>query len=344
MKSRYNKIRKTREFLFFITDLFMVGLVIINLIWMSVDWFFTSPLVKDILNQYVPFFFHFYNDYVHGNFLLFDAIFVSIFITELIIQWAIAIKRKTYHKWFFYPFIHWYDVLGCIPLGSFRFLRLLRVISMTYRLQKLGVINLKKTYLYKLFKKYYDILVEEVSDRVVVNILEGIQDEVQRGGPITDKMITEVIKPHKASLVEWLSQRIRRVTEHNYGLHKDDIKQYLNNLVKESIEKNDEMKRIEKIPFVGSSITTSLEKAISDITYNAINSAVEDLISDHNNKVIEDITDIAFEMVFMEEKDEKINEIVRDIALQSLELVKEQVKIQQWKIKELEERKGKQIN
>ena len=215
---------------------------------------------------------------------------------------------------------------------------------MIYRLQKLGVINLKKTYLYQLLKKYYDILVEEVSDRVVVSVLEGVQDEIQRGGPITDKMITEVIKPHKAPLVEWLSQRIRRITDQNYRLHKNNIKQYINNLVKESIEKNDEIKRIEKIPFIGSSITNTLEKAISDITFNAINSAVEDLISDHNNKVIEDITDIAFEMVFMEEKDEKINEIVRDIALQSLELVKEQVKIQQWKIKELEERKGKQIN
>ena len=184
---------------------------------------------------------------------------------------------------------------------------------------------------------------EEVSDRVVVNILEGVQDEIQRGGPITDKMITEVIKPHKDSITAWLSQRIRRVTKLNYGLYKDDIKQYLNNLVKKSIEKNDEMKRIEKIPFVGSSITASLEKAISDIVFNAVNSGVEDLISD-NNKVIEDITDIAFEMVFMEGKDEKINEIVRDIALQSLELVKEQVKIQQWKIKELEDRKRKQIN
>ncbi len=332
------KIRRTNEYIFFITDLFMVGLVAINLIWMSVDWFFESQLIKDLLEKYAPLFFYFYNDHIHKNFLLFDAVFVGIFITELTIQWAIAVKRKTYHKWFFYPFIHWYDVLGCIPLGTFRFLRLLRIISMTYRLQKLGVINLKNTYLYRLLKKYYDILVEEVSDRVVVNVLENIQDEVKRGGPITDKMITEVIRPHKDELVEWLSNRVRKVTEHNYNKYKDDIRHYLNNLVSKAFDENDEIKRIEKIPLVGSSITASVEKAISDIAFNAINTAVEDLVSDNNNTVIEEMSDLAFEMVLMEEKDEKLK-IAKDIVLQSIELVKEQVKIQQWKLKELEEKK-----
>lgn len=61
-------------------------------------------------------------------------IFVSIFIAELLIRWMVTIHQKTYHKWFFYPVIHWFDVLGCIPVGSFRWLRLLRVFSILYRL------------------------------------------------------------------------------------------------------------------------------------------------------------------------------------------------------------------
>ena len=52
-----------------------------------------------------------------------------------------AIRKQTYPRWYFYPFLHWYDLLGCIPIGSFRMLRLLRLISLTIRLQKMGIID-----------------------------------------------------------------------------------------------------------------------------------------------------------------------------------------------------------
>lgn len=330
----FSIFKNTRELALFITDIFMLLLVVINLIWMSIDWFFISPLVKNWLEQIVPPFFHFYNDYIHHHFLLFDGIFVTIFIIELLIRWTIAIRRKSYHKWFFYPFIHWYDVLGCIPLGTFRFLRLLRIISMIFRLQKLGVIDVRNTYFYKIFKKYYEILVEEVSDRVVVKVIEDVQDEIKGGTPVTDKMITEVIKPHKEALVEWLSHRVRLVAKRNYALHKEEIKQYMKKLMKEAVAKNVGIKQLKKVPLVGNIITASIVKSIGDITFNIINIAVEDLVSDHNNKVIEEITNIVFDVVLMEEKDEKLNKIALNIMVDSLELMKEQVKIQQWKLKE----------
>ncbi len=89
------------------------------------------------------------------------------------IRWAVAIARGTYHRWFFYPFVHWYDLLGCIPVGSFRWLRILRVVSLMFRLQKMGVVDFRDTYIGRSVIKYYRILVEEVSDRVVINVLEG---------------------------------------------------------------------------------------------------------------------------------------------------------------------------
>ena len=37
---------------------------------------------------------------------------------------------------------------------------------------------------------------------------------------------------------------------------------------------------------------------------------------------------------FMEDKDSQLNDLVRNIAVGALELVKDQVRIQQWKIRE----------
>ncbi|PCJ79676.1 MAG: hypothetical protein COA57_15535 [Flavobacteriales bacterium] len=341
----FSLLRKSKETIFFVVDLLMVLLVIINLLWIIFEWHFGFKIAQDFFIRFTPSFYDFYNEELHKNFLKYDVWFVVVFIVELIIRWAVAIKRKTYHKWFFYPFVHWYEVLGCIPLGTFRFLRLFRVISMIYRLQKLGVIDLQNTWALQLFKKYYEVLVEEVSDRVVVNVLENVQDEIKHGSPITDRMISEVVHPHKKVLVEWMSHRVRRVTAQNYAAHKDEIRQYLERLVKDAVAKNNEMKQLKGIPLVGNTITSSIETAIGDITFNVINSVVEDLASDHNKEVIEEITDIAFDVVLLEEEDKDLNQIAINIAIDSIELVKEQVKIQQWKLKEEREReKKKKVN
>ena len=108
------------------------------------------------------------------------------------------------NNWIAYPFIHWYDVLGCIPVGGFRSLRLLRIISIVFRLHKKGIIDIRSTWWYKLINRYYCMLAEEVSDRVVVNIINGTQKEIEAGAPITDKLIEQIIKPRQELIVEFI--------------------------------------------------------------------------------------------------------------------------------------------
>src|SRR5690606_42147929 len=50
-------------------------------------------------------------------------LFVSVYLTEFSIRWLVAIARRTHERWFYFPFVHWYDLLGCIPVGSFRWLQ-----------------------------------------------------------------------------------------------------------------------------------------------------------------------------------------------------------------------------
>ena len=341
MKLNFKALAKSDQTGFFVIDLFMILLVMINLVWMSLDWFFTSQLIKDMVAELTPVFFEFYATHIHPNFLIFDGIFVTIFLFELLVRWALAVKRKTFHKWFFYPFVHWYDVLGCVPLGTFRFLRLLRVFSMAIRLQKLGVVDFKDNFIYEIIKKYYEILVEEVSDRVVVNVLDDIKTEVTTGSPVTDKMMAQVIQPHKKALVEWMANRVKRVTAHHYELHKEEIKAYLERLVKGAVAKNKEMKEVRKIPLVGGTIASSIESAIGDITFSVVNGAIGELASDEDNAIIQEITDIAFDTVMMEDEDKELNRIAVHIAAESIELMKEQVRIQQWKVREEQKKEVK---
>lgn len=126
---------------------------------------------------------------------------------EFFYRWIVAIIEKSFAAWYFFPIFYWYDLLGCVPIASFRWLRLIRVFSLPQALHKLGLINWKKTIFYKEhFRQYTNILVEEVSDRVIIKSLEGVKAEVSKGNPVTDQIIREVIRPKAQKLVKWLLQ------------------------------------------------------------------------------------------------------------------------------------------
>lgn len=320
----------------FFIDLAMLLLLVLNLFLLVFDWFFAFGFFQRILADLVPNFFLWYKTQIHGDtFFFIDMIFVSIFLTEFMIRWIVAVYQKRYHSWVFYPFIHWYDLLGCIPLGSFRFLRLFRIFAIIYRLHKMTIIDLKTTVFYQTAHKYFHIITEEFSDKVVIHTLTGLQQEIHEGTPVMDKIVKEVILPKKPILVAWLSSRIANTSTERYAENKEAIQQYIEHLVTTAVAKNQEVKEIERIPMLGDYITKKLNHSIYDISFNVIHTAMLDLASSKNIQVVEEAMDLLLDAVLREEEDSSMKSTATDIIVQSLEVVKEQVMVQQWK-KDLE--------
>lgn len=341
-KIDFKQLRKKSDDLrFFILDILMISLAIIYLGWTLLDLLLRTNTVENLLLTYTqkgsPIH-QYYESYKQIDTIFYDGVFVSIFLAELLIRWAIAIRRKTYHRWFFYPFVHWYDTLGCIPIASFKFFRMVRIFTTLLRLHKMEVIDLKTSYLYKKGSKYLNILTEEISDRVVVNVINGVQHELEMGNPVVDRILEDVIRPQKTALVEWLSHRIQQAATEAHIAYHSDIQTYVDHLIEEAVEQNREISMIEKIPVVGGNISQMLESAISDIVFRVINQALQDLGSSKNKLMLDDIADIALNVVIREGEDEELNQLAKGIVQQSLEVVKEHVKIQQWKLREQEER------
>lgn len=338
IKIDFKKLReKSDDLRFFILDVVMVILAIIYLAWTLVDLLLRTKVVSGFMFTYTDQTIKtIYHQYIDIDTIYYDSIFVSVFLLELFIRWGIAIRRKTYHRWFFYPFVNWYDTLGCIPIASFKFFRMIRIVSVIYRLHKLEVIDLKDSYLYKKGAKYLNVLTEEISDRVVVNIIGEVQHELELGNPVVDRILEEVIRPQKNALVEWLSLRIQQATSEAHLAYHADIKLYIDSLIEDAVEQNREIGIIEKIPVVGGNISQMLENAISDIVFRVINQAIQDLGSPKNKIMLDDIADITMDVLLQKGEDEKLNQITKDIATKSLEIVKDHVKIQQWKVREQE--------
>lgn len=303
---------------------------------MAIQLNFESDSVRVLIEQYAHPFYQLYFP-VYKNFIFIDGIFVAVFISEIVIRWAIAIYNKTYHRWFFYPFARWYEVLGCIPISSFRVLRVLRIVAIIVRLNRMKIIDIRQWYAYKVFSKYLGVLTEEVSDRVVVNVIEGIQQEVKTGIPLTERIVKEVIIPRKTVLVNYLSHRVQQVTKDQYAINKEDLRESIRVAVSSAIQQNQNIQILEQVPVVGKAASAALQQSVYDITFQTINNVFEKMASDESRVVIEKIADGIIEAILIEEEDTQLQTTFNDMIIQSLDLVKEQVQVQQWKIKEQED-------
>lgn len=335
------KIRETlknKYSVLVVIDVLMMLLLIANLTLIVFDWIFTIGFVNFIFADYLPDFHAFYDTHIHQNFNAIDLVFVIIFLSEFVFSWVISIIQGIYSKWFLYPIFHWYDLAGCIPVGSMRFLRVLRIFSILVRLQNLKLIDLSNTYMGRKLKKYYAIIVEEISDRVVVNILQGVQEEISEGGPILDNIIKKVIRPRQELIVDWASGRMRHVVDGEILSRKEEINQYVKKLISESLKKNDELRTLEQVPLLGKRITDTIGNAISGTINNIIDQALTDMASYKNRSLISESTNMILNAIEHKEGDSALDKIFIDVPVEVIEIIKEQVMIKKWKLKEAAER------
>jgi len=325
------KLRESDDLEFIALDIIMLVLVSINLLLIVFELTYSYQVVREFAHETSPVFFAWYHQNIHFNFFLIDLAFVTVFIIELLFRWGVAIYRKTYHSWVFYPFIHWYDVLGCIPISGFRFLRVLRVFSMIYRLERMGVINLRNTWIFKQAIFYYKILLEEVSDRVVINVIDGVKAEMAKGSPVSHRIVEDVLVPQKEEITEWISDSVESVLSNTYQLHRNKIKTYIDALMVRALEKNKEVMTIELVPILGSYVTQRIEKLIADIVFNVINEAIED-IAKHRDQAVEEVASLVFDGLLHTVNDEKFNDLAEDVISETLDIVKAKVNEKQWQI------------
>lgn len=335
IKIHFDKIKADRNSaLGLIFDSFMIGVVFISLVWMIIDWHFIGGFTRNTINDWFPTFFNWYDKEIHPNYLFYDSIFIVIFLIELLVRWGVSIVKKRYYKWWFHPFVHWYDVLGCIPVGAFRVLRFVRVYSMVIRLNKKGFIDIKHTALYRLFKRNTDVVFEEVADRVVDNVLAGVQEEVYADSKSMTKIIQDVIRPQQEELVKWIAIKVQLGNQMFYERFHKDIEVYLKKNIELAVENNSEIKRIDRIPLLGKQITETLQHSISDITFNVINNTIKDLAEQNKEDQLNELTNIAFEVILTDEKEDKrLEMVVKDMIVKSIDVVREQVAEKQWKAK-----------
>jgi hypothetical protein len=321
----YSRLKSSHEGPWIIVDLLMLALLIINLIWLLFDGLFATQAFKsilasmstDLVTGYAP---------IHENFVLYDLAFVAIFLTEFCVRWAASVVRKTYIRWYFFPFIHWYDLIGCIPLSGARIFRFLRIFSIFYRLQKYQIIDLRNTAVYRFIIFYYDVLVEELSDRIVVKVLSDAQKDIAAGSPLIEDISQQVLASRLSILTQWLSSvmvHIGESIEHND--HGESVRSHVQKSVGEAVRGNSQVSTLKLVPILGSTIEKTLEQSVTDI----VTQSIINLMKDITPEKIDDFVEHGIGRFSSE--DHMLDQEVLLIVNECLELVKHHVSQQRWK-------------
>lgn len=312
-----------------LVDVAMIVLVVLNLALILFDWLFSASIVRVALMEVAPNFTTFYTDTIHNDFMFWDLLFVSVYLAEFSIRWIVAVVRGTYHRWFFYPFAHWYDLLGCIPVGGFRWLRILRIVSLLYRLQRTGIIDLRYTWLGLTVLKYYRIVVEEISDRVVINVIDGVQREVRQGSPLVHRIETEVLEPRRAELVDYIVERVVEVVARTHRDWREGLGDYLSRLTDESLARTPSGARLAAIPVAGPRALALLGDTVRELGVALTDQLVDDLTDPANRDTLDALVDGLLRHASGDRQE--LDRLIRETLLDILDQVKIQVAVQQWK-------------
>jgi hypothetical protein len=319
------KLAQSHEGPWLLLDMAMLGILMINLLWIIFDMVFATELIQSGLNYLSPALVSGYLP-IHNNFALIDLAFVALFLTEFCLRWAAAVWRKEYMRWYFFPFLHWYDLVGCIPLSGARIFRFLRIFSILYRLQKHQIIDLKTTALWRFVAFYYDVFVEELSDRIVLKVLTDAQKDLTAGSPLLEDINKQVLATRKPLLCDWLAAMMKRVgasiADEQHG---STVREHVRQSVGNAVRNNNQVASLRLVPVLGSGIEKLLENAVTDIvTQSLIN-----LLQDVSAQKIQQFIDHGLNE--FSEQEQQLDQQLLLVVDECIELLKSHVGQQRWK-------------
>lgn len=308
-------------------EAFIVLLVCVNLGLILFDSLFVLQPINQALADWLPDLYARYETVIHRNFQLIDLGFVAIFVFDVVLGWSVALFERRYARWYYYPFAHWYDVLGCIPLSGLRWLRVLRVGSLLLRLQRLGLIDVRQWAVFGLVHRYYSLLLEELSDRVMVRLFSRMQQEIGASDDLSRRLLTEVVRPRKERLLDDLSRRMRGMLESGYRDNRGAIEGYVGGLIHQALANNPEMANLRRLP-LGDRVANTLDEALVDIAARLLQGAAEGLQSPQFQRLARSLADEFFEVWVYQ--DEGTDLALEELLVDVIEVLKQQVLDRRW--------------
>jgi hypothetical protein len=265
------------------------------------------------------------------HFWLIDLPFLVIFILEFFISWYLAVRRETYPRWFMYPIVHWYDLLGIMPFKQMRLFRLFRVASIYVRLSRsdrtfVGDDPISRTIAY-----FSNIVSEEISDMVSLRILNETQDELNKG---THKaIIHSVATEHRDALARQLASQTRDLLTDIQVRERAQV--FLEANLEQAVVSTDAFRFVPLPDVVLRPLVSAIGQAVFDAFADTLAVTVS---SEEGQAALQSMIGDAIDGFVQEITEGELEELVKEISIEVIERVKETVTVRKWALPDEERR------
>lgn len=318
-------------------DILIVIIISIDLFFISVDAILMSEFSSNVaqwlsINEQL----NWYQATLHDPLRIVGGFFTIFLIIELFVRWAIAIQQKIYYRWFFFPFIHWYEVLGCFP--QLRALRLFRAVVIGRRLYQLGFQVLPQPWINRI-KFYINLLLEELSDRVILTTIYNYKQQLtdpEMQKSLIQSTITNNLDEIESVLLSLLRQelapKLQQLTDKSAGGAL--IAREMGNAIQDGIANTPELQRLLRlIPIAGGLIEAQLQHIGQSVGENTVHSINERLLNPERIDSI--MVAIAHGITTIDNNNTALESLIARIIADSLTEFEAQIKVQQWKHQDL---------
>lgn len=313
-------------------DGLMLVAIVVDLLVMGLDALLMSAFMQQVADWLsLQGLLSTYQQAVHPALKVAAGFFTVFLVVELLVRWGLAIVQKRYYRWFFFPFVHWYEVLGCAP--QLRALRLLRAGVIGYRLHQLGYQVLPASWV-KTLRFYYGVVMEEISDRVILTAIDNIRSEIK----LTDgHLVHDIIDKHRAEVhavvMELLHHEITpllKPTADAPPRFAKPLAHHVSEAMMQALNQTPELQRILRmIPIAGGMIEAQMHSIGQHLAENLTMTLSERLTQPAELEQV--YHQIAHGIAQVNTTHPALEALVSSVIDESLTALANQVKIQQWK-------------
>ncbi|MFZ2842567.1 hypothetical protein [Psychrobacter sp.] len=319
-------------------DIVMIVAISIDLLLISIDTILMSDFISanvagrlSLSDALV-----WYQNTIHDSLRTTGGFFTIFLVIELLLRWAIAIKQKIYYRWFFFPFVHWYEVLGCFP--QLRALRLFRAVIIGRRLHQLGYQVLPQPWINRI-KFYINLLLEELSDRVVLTTIHNYRQQLtdpKMQKSLIDATFNRNRNEIEAALLSLLRKELAPKLQ-NLNSNSESGKMLaidIGNAVENALANTPELHRLLRlIPIAGKLIEGQLLDIGHNIGENVVNTLNECLLDPERIDTL--MVVIAEGVAQLDTNNTELESLIARVFSESLLEFESNLKIQQWKNKDI---------
>ncbi len=316
--------------IFLVYDIFMMGIIVFNLFCLCANLFLMSSFGQLFFDEiHLPEVLAFYKSDLHPWVIKTEGWFILFLVAELIIRWIISIVYKHHQRWFFFPFIHWYEILAIIPY--LRFLRLIRAGIIAYRLHELGYKVIPDNMMKKILF-YYRVVMEELSDRVVVSVIDGIKHELDTSSS-HKKIIHDLIDHHRDRFAQTLAEILQESLATELKAQSTNITNNVGQIVRQAIEDTPQLTQLLRlIPIAGSMIENQIQNIGQQLGENITQGLVKPFVQGSVQNPNATYQLISTKLSHINIENQRLEELVESVVYESLESLRKQVKVKQWQI------------